>query len=436
MVLAHSDEAMNGKPITDPPPRSCHGGQGRRDQGSDRRRRASSTCSRAPSSQDGARAGHGRRSPTRCRCSTTMLKKLRRRQGGARSRRRGCAPRSSACSSCWSAPRSRSSRGCASRGRSRCWRGAPTRSRAAISRPASRSRSGDEIGMLGENFNFMADQLADPAARDRREGDAREGARGRAHDPGDAGAADRSGRARVRQARRLLPAGVAVRRRLVDVCTTCPTGAILVVIGDVTGHGVPSAMITAAAKAACDVVRATEGDKLTVHAPARDHEPRDLRERQAQVRDDLLRVDPRPEGAHHHVRQRRPQLPVPVPARRGRRQRVPVLMSRGNRLGDLRGVEVRGEDAPSSAPATSSSGTPTASSSARTTAARSTARSASARRSAAPPRSTRWDARERRRRRRAVLRRARRARTTSPWCSRGSRHDAAPARIAAAVRRW
>jgi serine phosphatase RsbU (regulator of sigma subunit) len=43
-----------------------------------------------------------------------------------------------------------------------------------------------------------------------------------------------------------------------------PDGRILVVIGDVTGHGVPSAMITAAAKAACDVVRATEGDKLTV----------------------------------------------------------------------------------------------------------------------------------------------------------------------------
>ncbi|HEY1584456.1 MAG TPA: PP2C family protein-serine/threonine phosphatase, partial [Polyangia bacterium] len=41
-------------------------------------------------------------------------------------------------------------------------------------------------------------------------------------------------------------------------------GKVLVVIGDVTGHGVPSAMITAAAKAACDVVRATEGDKLTV----------------------------------------------------------------------------------------------------------------------------------------------------------------------------
>ncbi len=43
-----------------------------------------------------------------------------------------------------------------------------------------------------------------------------------------------------------------------------PDGRVLVVIGDVTGHGVPSAMITAAAKAACDVVRATEGNQLTV----------------------------------------------------------------------------------------------------------------------------------------------------------------------------
>ena len=146
----------------------------------------------------------------------------------------------------------------------------------------------------------------------------------------------RSGRARLRQVRRLLPAGVAVRRRLVDVCTTCPTARVLVVIGDVTGHGVPSAMITAAAKAACDVVRATDGDDAHGDAPARDHEPRHLRERQAQVRDDLLRVDRRPEDAHDHVRQRRPQLPVPVPARRGDgKGDFRSLMIRGNRLGDL-----------------------------------------------------------------------------------------------------
>src|SRR5205814_3293064 len=41
-------------------------------------------------------------------------------------------------------------------------------------------------------------------------------------------------------------------------------GKILLVIGDVTGHGVPSAMITAAAKAACDVARHVHGDDVTV----------------------------------------------------------------------------------------------------------------------------------------------------------------------------
>jgi serine phosphatase RsbU (regulator of sigma subunit) len=39
---------------------------------------------------------------------------------------------------------------------------------------------------------------------------------------------------------------------------------VLLVIGDVTGHGVPSAMITAAAKAACDVARQVHGDEVTV----------------------------------------------------------------------------------------------------------------------------------------------------------------------------
>ncbi|HUH04951.1 MAG TPA: PP2C family protein-serine/threonine phosphatase, partial [Kofleriaceae bacterium] len=39
---------------------------------------------------------------------------------------------------------------------------------------------------------------------------------------------------------------------------------ILVVIGDVTGHGVPSAMITATAKAACDVARTVHDDDVAV----------------------------------------------------------------------------------------------------------------------------------------------------------------------------
>jgi sigma-B regulation protein RsbU (phosphoserine phosphatase) len=39
-----------------------------------------------------------------------------------------------------------------------------------------------------------------------------------------------------------------------------PGEKMLLVIGDVTGHGIPSAMLTAAAKAACDVVRAINPD--------------------------------------------------------------------------------------------------------------------------------------------------------------------------------
>jgi serine phosphatase RsbU (regulator of sigma subunit) len=41
-------------------------------------------------------------------------------------------------------------------------------------------------------------------------------------------------------------------------------GKFLVVIGDVTGHGVPSAMITAAAKATADIARLVHGEQLTV----------------------------------------------------------------------------------------------------------------------------------------------------------------------------
>ncbi|MCG8424350.1 MAG: SpoIIE family protein phosphatase [Proteobacteria bacterium] len=41
-------------------------------------------------------------------------------------------------------------------------------------------------------------------------------------------------------------------------------GKILLVIGDVTGHGVPSAMITATAKASCDVARAVHDDDVAV----------------------------------------------------------------------------------------------------------------------------------------------------------------------------
>ncbi len=123
--------------------------------------------------------------------------------------------------------------------------------------------SGDEIGMLGENFNYMADRLlilmretAEKATLEKELEVARTIQETLVPPP------DPIVRDYLRLAGYFLPASQCGG----DWWTVhdMPDGRILVVIGDVTGHGVPSAMITAAAKAACDVVRATEGDKLTV----------------------------------------------------------------------------------------------------------------------------------------------------------------------------
>lgn len=123
--------------------------------------------------------------------------------------------------------------------------------------------SSDEIGVLGENFNYMADRLAilmretaEKATLEKELEVART----------------------IQEA--LVPSAAPVERPFMKLCgyflpaSQCggdwwtvhdlPDGRLLVVIGDVTGHGVPSAMITAAAKAACDVCRTTEGNKLTV----------------------------------------------------------------------------------------------------------------------------------------------------------------------------
>jgi serine phosphatase RsbU (regulator of sigma subunit) len=123
--------------------------------------------------------------------------------------------------------------------------------------------SGDEIGMLGENFNYMADRLlilmretAEKATLEKELEVARTIQETLVPPP------DPVDRPFVRLAGYFLPASQCGG----DWWTVhdMPDGRILVVIGDVTGHGVPSAMITAAAKAACDVVRATDGDRLTV----------------------------------------------------------------------------------------------------------------------------------------------------------------------------
>ena len=124
-------------------------------------------------------------------------------------------------------------------------------------------KSTDEIGILGENFNFMADQIVvllhQTAEKARLEQELEV--------------------ARTIQ-ETLVPPNEPVERGFFKFAgyfqpaSQCGgdwwtwhelTGdKILVVIGDVTGHGVPSAMITAAAKAACDVARSVYNDDVTV----------------------------------------------------------------------------------------------------------------------------------------------------------------------------
>jgi serine phosphatase RsbU (regulator of sigma subunit) len=121
--------------------------------------------------------------------------------------------------------------------------------------------STDEIGLLGENFNYMADQLvvllretAEKATLEKELEVART----------------------IQET--LVPGLDTVDRNYVKLAgffepaSQCggdwwtyhdlKDGKVLVVIGDVTGHGVPSAMITAAAKAACDVARAVNHDDV------------------------------------------------------------------------------------------------------------------------------------------------------------------------------
>ena len=123
--------------------------------------------------------------------------------------------------------------------------------------------AGDEIGLLGENFNFMADQIAillQQTAEKAKIEQELEVARA------------------IQET--LVPSDAPVKKSTLTFAgfyqPAAQTGGdwwtwaelvgskILVVIGDVTGHGVPSAMITAAAKASCDVARYVHGDDVTV----------------------------------------------------------------------------------------------------------------------------------------------------------------------------
>ena len=122
-------------------------------------------------------------------------------------------------------------------------------------------RSTDEIGVLGQNFNFMADQIAVLLTQ----------------------AADKATLEKELEVARAIQETLVPSHEPVDKgnfkfagyfqpASTCggdwwtwhdlKDGKVLVVIGDVTGHGVPSAMITAGAKAACDVARRFYGDDI------------------------------------------------------------------------------------------------------------------------------------------------------------------------------
>jgi phosphoserine phosphatase RsbU/P len=115
-------------------------------------------------------------------------------------------------------------------------------------------RSGDEVGALAENFNYMADQIAILLSE----------------------AADKAALEKELEVTRLVQERLLPPRNEIKIgsftlaafyepasqcggdwwtCHQLPEGKSLVVVGDVTGHGVPAAMVTATAKAACDVVR-------------------------------------------------------------------------------------------------------------------------------------------------------------------------------------
>jgi serine phosphatase RsbU (regulator of sigma subunit) len=124
-------------------------------------------------------------------------------------------------------------------------------------------RSTDEIGLLGENFNFMADQIvvllhqtAEKAHLEKELEVARtiQDTLVPPNDPVDKGFFNFAGY--FQPATQCGGDWWTYHDLLGD--------KVLVVIGDVTGHGVPSAMITATAKAACDVARTIHHDDVSV----------------------------------------------------------------------------------------------------------------------------------------------------------------------------
>ncbi len=121
----------------------------------------------------------------------------------------------------------------------------------------------DELGQLAENFNFMADQLLILLQESAKQG-----------------AVQKELEVARNIQETLVPPDEIVDKPFMrlsgyfEPASECggdwwtyhelEDGKVLVVIADVTGHGVPSAMITATAKSAVDTLRAVTNDNLTV----------------------------------------------------------------------------------------------------------------------------------------------------------------------------
>jgi len=198
--------------------------------------------------------------------------------------------------------------------------------------------SSDEIGILGENFNYMADRLvvllretAEKATMEK------ELEVARAIQETLVPPSDLVDRKTVKVAGYFLPASQCggdwwTVHDLAD-------NRLLVVIGDVTGHGVPAAMITAAAKAACDTIRAITSGKLTVtylleqlnHAIFESAKRKFVMTCFASIIDTRTRTITYANAGHNFPYLFRPSAVTPGDGGAD----FQVLMSRGNRLGDL-----------------------------------------------------------------------------------------------------
>jgi serine phosphatase RsbU (regulator of sigma subunit) len=124
-------------------------------------------------------------------------------------------------------------------------------------------KSTDEIGILGENFNFMADQIVVLL-----------------HQTAEKAHMEKELEVARTIQETLVPPNDPIQKGIFKLAGYFQPASqcggdwwtwhelvgdkVLIVVGDVTGHGVPSAMITAAAKAACDVARSQYGDNVTV----------------------------------------------------------------------------------------------------------------------------------------------------------------------------